>query len=104
MEGEIVKEDLRGLKKRLAQFKKEWKELAIYLCCVLSKHQLMLDLKDEMEDFFTHFKLSCIASDQLMVQRFISCALLDLNLYRKLANQSLNKGIIEMVFQKSEIF
>ena len=59
---ELINESFRG-----------WKELIFYVCSTLSKKEIMIELKEEMEDFQDHLKMSCLAGNKQMVEYFISC-------------------------------
>ena len=111
----IEKEKFKGLaslilnhhQPQLTQFMemnnyKDWKLLAIYLCCVLSERDLLFDLKDSMEDFNHFLNMACLSSNLPFSQELISLGANDWDDSLCCACMSGNKEIVELIIQNGK--
>jgi hypothetical protein len=75
MEELIWKEDLNGLKEFSKNTDLDWIKLAIYVVCNASKTQLVLELKEEMDNFDIFFECACLATNIELMNYFYDCGL-----------------------------
>ena len=91
----IIEGKIEEINKFLQSNTFRWKELCIYVCCILSKKDLLIKLKDEMENYTKFLEMSCLAANIELAKFFIeSCEKRFPNSLLCCAAQS---GSIEMV-------
>ena len=98
----IVKEDSEGLKELISSNNINWKELCLFVCCIYSKKELILEFKNELEDFNPFLRISCLSGNVEMVEFFISWGADDWDESNLRAFKSRNKRVIDLIISKGK--
>ena len=98
----ILKEDLDGLNSFWRESSNKWRELSIFISCLIpSNTNFILQLKDEMEDFTNILNMSCLAGNiQLCKLLISSCDVRNAGRALGFAVQSKNKDLIDFLLNK----